>query len=397
MNKIFGREKIIKHIWKLLKEHSILFTAERRIGKTTVLKELVDNPQEGFIVIFSDLEKIDTPLEFVNDILNKAAPFMKVTDNASKRFTDFWGALGGAEIGGIIKIPEKREQDWKEILISSIAAICKNTDETIVFLWDEIPYMLQKINEHEARSGSVENNSLRILDTLRALRQEQENLRMIFTGSIGLHHVIDSITDDTYSSEPTNEMEELGLEPLNNKSAREMAIYTLEKDADMKEPSEELLEAIITECDNVPFYIEKLLRRLSVHDATISSESINEEIFLILTDAKDSWELEHFRKRLKDYYEGDVKDNNGKLIKKHIVAKAILNHIAIEEAPQSINDCHRVIKSTFSLDNKDVVIELLKSLVKDHYLLRSRDGYQFSFSLIKRWWLLAEGLEGGEQ
>ncbi|MCX7087840.1 MAG: hypothetical protein NTV00_07285 [Methylococcales bacterium] len=76
MSKIFGREKVIARIWTLLNERSILFTAERRVGKTTVLNQLKDYQKEGYRIIFSDLEKIDSPLEFINDVLNKTAPFL---------------------------------------------------------------------------------------------------------------------------------------------------------------------------------------------------------------------------------------------------------------------------------------------------------------------------------
>jgi len=44
-----------------------------------------------------------------------------------------------------------------------------------------------------------------------------------------------------------------------------------------------------------------------------------------------------------------------------------------------------------------MIITLLKNLVKDHYLLRDEQGrYRFCFSLVQRWWLLAEGLTGAE-
>ena len=86
MNKVFGRDKVVARIWKLLEEHSIVFTAERRVGKTTVLNQLKNSPKEGYLVISSDLEKIGSPLEFVNDLLNKTAPFTSGEDRAKGWF-----------------------------------------------------------------------------------------------------------------------------------------------------------------------------------------------------------------------------------------------------------------------------------------------------------------------
>jgi len=393
MNKVFGRDKVVERIWKLLADVSILFTAERRVGKTTVLNELKDKPKEGFLVIFSDLEKIDSPLEFINDVLNKTSPFISNQDKASGWFFKLWEILEGVEVGGIVKIPEHKEKDWKVLLQIAITEICKNTNDTVIFLWDELPYMLQKINEHEIASGSVDRSSLKIMDVLRALRQEQDNLRMIYTGSIGLHHVLNTLTNDTYASESVNDMDKVALQPLDIFSAKEMTQYNLNQEG-VNEVGDDVIESIASQCDCIPFYIEKLIRRLSINEQQLTIENVNQEIAAILTDERDDWELEHFRKRLRTYYKGEVIDANQKAIKRAAIAKSILNHCAVASVPQSIDGCYQAVKSSYSIDDRDLIITILNSLVKDHYLQRNVDGhYQFYFSLVQRWWILAEGLD----
>jgi hypothetical protein len=371
-----------------------MFTAERRVGKTTVLNELKNTPKQGYRVIYSDLEKIDSPLEFVNDVLNMTAPFISDKDKVSGWFFKLWDTLGGIEVGGLIKIPVQKETDWKEILQVTIKAICSNTDDIVVFLWDELPYMLQKINAHEVAGGSVESSSLKIMDTLRALRQEQKNLRMVFTGSIGLHHVLNTLTGDAYASESVNDMEKVELRPLDASAAQAMTAVHLKKEAKLIDAEERLIETIIHQCDCIPFYIERLIRRLAIHEQQITVELVNQEIGYILTDASDDWELEHFRSRLRTYYKGEIVDAQQTKIQRSAVAKAILNHCAASKNPQSIDDCYRAVKSSYSIDERDLIIDTLKNLVKDHYLLRNQTGhYSFYFSLIQRWWILAEGLE----
>lgn len=397
MDKVFGRVSVIERIWKLLERFSILFTAERRVGKTTVLNEIVNAPKLGFRVIYSDLEKIDSPLEFVNDLLNKTAPFISEEDKVKGWFDELREALGGIEIKGVIKIPEKKEKEWKENLQLAIHAICTNTDDMVVFLWDELPYMLQKINEHEITKGSAERSSIKIMDTLRALRQEQKNLRMVFTGSIGLHHVLNTLTDNSYASEPINDMEKVELLPLDPVSATAMANYHLEKESGIKNADVSLVEAIISQCDYIPFYIEKLIRRLAIDEQEITTDRVNIEINQLLIDARDDWELEHFRKRLRIYYKGEIVDVNKKLIPRSVIAKAILNHCAASQKPRTIDDCYKAVKSSYQIDDRDLIIEMLGYLVKDHYLLRdSSGGYHFCFSLVQRWWGLAEGLNMAE-
>jgi len=49
-------------------------------------------------------------------------------------------------------------------------------------MFDELPYMLQSIAIQDAKAGATDNFALAILDTLRAARHENTNLRMIFCG-----------------------------------------------------------------------------------------------------------------------------------------------------------------------------------------------------------------------
>jgi len=395
MNKIYGRNSVIKRIWKTLKIASILFTAERRMGKTTVLDELKIHPHKDFLVISSDLEKIDSPLNFVNDVLNKTAPYLTKKEKTKGWFFELWKAFEGTEVGGVIKIPVYREKEWKDLLIMSINAICNNSSKTVVFLWDELPYMLQKINANEANSTTY-SSSLQIMDVLRSLRQEQSNLRMVFTGSIGLHHVLNNMTVAQVSSQPVNDMEKIELGVLSEESALDMIKDHLDEEGLLEDISQSVMQSIAQHCDYIPFYIKKLINSLSISEEIITQNVLDKKIMSILTEA-DEWELDHFRSRLEDYYYGEVTDTQKRLIKKASLAKSILNHCAVAIAPQSIDDCFNALKAEYQFDDRDLVIKLLNNLIKDHYLKRDTNGnYRFNLSILKRWWILAEGLNMGE-
>ena len=64
------------------------------------------------------------------------------------------------------------------------------------------------------RLADGEQAAVEVLDTLRSLRQENPGLRMVFSGSIGLHHVLGSIRDGKMSSEPVNDMYPVEVPPL---------------------------------------------------------------------------------------------------------------------------------------------------------------------------------------
>ncbi len=48
---VVGRDKLIDRIWRRLENESLRFTAERRIGKTTVIKKMLAEPRPGKTLI----------------------------------------------------------------------------------------------------------------------------------------------------------------------------------------------------------------------------------------------------------------------------------------------------------------------------------------------------------
>ncbi len=46
---VIGRDRLINQIWKMLKSYSLVFTEERRIGKTTVMQKMKEEALDGII------------------------------------------------------------------------------------------------------------------------------------------------------------------------------------------------------------------------------------------------------------------------------------------------------------------------------------------------------------
>lgn len=388
---MFGRKKIVKQIWKALEKESVLFVAERRMGKTTVLNHLRDNPNSDYIVIYSDVEAIATPLQFVEKILNSLSKHLNLKDKISiQGWEGLKGLLGSMEPKQI-KFPGLKK-NWKPLLEKTLTTICKNTDKQVLFFWDEIPYMLQKIHQNELKADIIDNSALEILDMLRSLRQSISNLRMIFTGSIGLHHVLAEISRDI-SSEPLNDMKTIPLEPLSLVDAQKMAAYLLANE-ELEISEDQSIELMINQCDRVPFYIERVVTRLVLTEKPVDMELVNQVIDEIIVDANNELEMEHFRSRLATYYTGsELLENNSPLAHSDIT-KQLLDFFATTDTPLSIDECHKLIKTKFPV-SRDLVIKLLDSLAKDYYLCRNVHGqYYFCFTLLKRWWFKAQGLGG---
>ncbi len=388
---IYGREKLIRGIWKTLKTDSLVFTAERRIGKTTVLKELRNNPVGNAIVIYSDVEKVTSPLGFVEAIVNSVDEYLTKKQLAISWLRNLRTELGGVDVAGVCKIPESRANSWQLLLERTLRTVCENQKQKrLVFLWDEMPYMLQKLDKFCVNGASDKSIALSVLDTLRALRSEYENLRVIYTGSIGLHHVINQLKRHGLSSDPTNDMIDIEIGPLSMNDAIEMIdeLLLLEGVSARKNVTLKIAES--TDC--VPFYIRRVIAMIVLRGEDPTENYIDKLVVDTLTSAGDPWKMQHFVDRLDVYYSGTVTDSDSLEIQLHHIARIVLNHIANSQVPQSTMECVNAIASQVKYSSRLTIEDLMRDLRKDFYLVLDSDGnYDYKFPLLRRWWLLNQG------
>lgn len=394
--KVIGRDRLIERIWRKLQKKSLRFTAERRIGKTTVMTKMAAEPKAGFEVLFMDLEGIDSPESFVELMLNRVRPLLSKTAKAKSWFDKFCETVGGWEVGGVIKLPSVSKMGWQATLEKTLEGACEHqSDKTIVLLMDELPYMLQKIASLET-ADNQKTLALTLLDTLRSIRQQRKNLRMVYAGSVGLHHVVTDLKQATLASEPLNDMPSVDIHALAEPDARLLAARLMEEENVQVAPADTaaVQARIALQTDNVPFYIEAVCSRLGEREATTTTANVDEIVQQQLTNDLDPWEMEHFRERLVTYYSGTVADASGREIPDHEVARAVLDHLALLNEPQSIEQVWLSVKTQFAISDRQYIVQMLKSLSQDHYLISdTQKRYSFRFPLIQSWWKTAQGLE----
>lgn len=393
---VIGRDKLIERIWKKLRKDSIRFTAERRVGKTTVMTKMAAEPRPGFEVLFLELEGIDSPERFVELLINRVMPLLSKTEKAKGWWSSFHEAIGGTEVAGIFKLPNVSKIGWQATLTKTLEGVCEHqADKTILLLMDELPYMLQKIAS-VSQDGEQKTLALTLLDTLRSIRQQYKNVRMVYAGSVGLHHVVTDLKQGTLASEPVNDMPLVEIRALDVPDAIILAERLLkEEDVEvLAEGRQAILERLVHLTDCVPFYIEAVCSRLGESAGPINIRAVDETVQRQLTSDHDPWEMEHFRERLGTYYSGTIKDTSDTILRDEEIARVILDHMAVVNTSQSIDEVWDVVKSNFSLTDRNHIVEMLRSLALDHYLVSDIEKrYSFRFPLIQGWWKIAQGLE----
>ncbi len=384
LREVVGRDEVINQIWDTIAQQSIRMNAERRIGKTTIIKKLCAEPRSGWVPIFQDLEQYHTALEFAEAVYAEVDRFLSKWERTARRARGFLVSIGGTEIGGKFKLPKfDRNAPWKEILTKAIEDLVEERekiDEHPLFLWDEVPYMLASITSREGEKVAME-----VLDTLRALRQDQgdKGLRMILTGSIGIHHVIHSLKRQNYANSPLNDTFPLEILPLAQAPARELAAKLVAGENIPTQAPDELADSIARIADGFPFYIHHIVKAMKLTGRAASPELVEEIVSGQLLDANDPWELNHYRERIPVYY---GKEDEAAVL-------GILDGVAVRDEPVSISDLLTELKNMGLLADRELLITLLRLVEQDHYLSRDTQGrYQFRFALLKRWWILSRGL-----
>ena len=85
-NNFFERPKLTNEIWRIIQSGSnMLFVAPRRVGKTSILFYLLDNPQEKFRPLYIITESVNDENEFFKRLYSHVFELLDGVDKFSQR------------------------------------------------------------------------------------------------------------------------------------------------------------------------------------------------------------------------------------------------------------------------------------------------------------------------
>ena len=368
---VMGRDKLISHLWEILERQSVILSAERRMGKTSVIKKMRSDATPDKLPIYRDLEDVKSPLEFVETVFKDVEKHLTRLNSTAKKTRAFVSKLGGAEFSGF-KFPDIAAPHWKALLTETIADLVENQDSTLIFFWDELPYMLRNIGDESA---------MELLDTLRSIRQMYPRVRMVYTGSIGLHHVIADLRKKGYTNDPTNDMYPQDVPPLSTKDATTLARKLLEGENIVTPDIQGTAVAIADELNNIPFYIHHLIVKLKLRGGSGDAEVIKEIIADSFDDPMNPWKMEHYHERIESYYDD----------KQRPYAMNLLDILAVANQPLFFDELFNRLKQERETQDKEIARKVLSLLQKDYYIQKGDLGFQFRYPLIQKYWKSLRG------
>lgn len=366
----FGREKEIRKANRLLdSNHSLLLSAPRRIGKSSLAKRLIEEKkQQGWKCVYIDLEETTTEegfLRLVIEAFKKNGIWKQFTEGMSKGLVSVLDRIEKVTIGGVVdfNIGKREEQ---EDLYKNLKELIKHDEDTFIVV-DELTLFLGILNKSENGAEKVAF----ILNWLRSLRQvSKTNVRWLFCGSVGLRN----FTSAMNLGFTINDLMEFGLGELSREEA-EGLLSGLCKSEDM-EMSEELINYTLDKLHwNIPYFIQVIFSKLAEeYEDEVTKESIDIAYNKLCSENY----LSTWSERLSEYREYEVPARQ--ILKALSTQSAGLEREAMLNILMTGQDASKVEEVDYILSK---VLEMLEN---DGYIIKMDLIRTFRSPLLRDYW-----------
>ena len=172
---------------------------------------------------------------------------------------------------------------WKQHLQGMMRdlSVQVEAEEKWLFCFDELPLAIDNIREDNGA-----NAAMGVLDTLRSIRQEYPQIRMVYSGSIlfqrgsanGLHHVVADLKTQGYRNAPTNDMPLVEVAPFAAFDAWDLARKSIVGEGIATDSLEDVSQAIAATVNGIPFYIHHSVATLKELNTLVQWSGNNDTI-----------------------------------------------------------------------------------------------------------------------
>jgi len=367
-NNYYERPQIVNDIWNdLEKGNYILIAAPRRVGKTSVMTHMIENPKEGYKLVFENVQGNKSETEFYKALYRLILSCLTKSNQAKRWVVDYLKtkSITEASIDGNIKI-SNRELDYLNE-INEVIPLIEKDGETIVLFIDELPEVL--FNLH--KKGKAEE-AMSILKNLRRWRQDIQfqKLRFVLAGSIGIHYVVNAIEGRTSD---INDLKPVYCNPIEPHETNDYFDWAT-KNATVQY-DEPLRKYFLDKIQYyVPYFFNIMLDEIDSkarksNNPIITEQDIDTAFYAVI---KNNDHFADWKRRLKDYMPGDDFEFVNELLT-HIAHKG---NISVQEI---YDKAQKYDKST---DYMDFII----NLEHDGYITEQDRKYTFISPFLKEFW-----------
>lgn len=378
----WGREQEIADMWRLLSHGSVLLTAPRRHGKSSLMNALADAPQEGWTVVYLDVEYVETPSAFLTEItaallqldgfrrlIRKTAAatgaLIRWIGNLKDELTEGKHGVGESKI--TLRDALRDESSWPE-LAEQLLSQLERFEGKLLIIIDEFPMMIANMLDRD------EAHAVEFLKWFRGQRQLQRtgNVRFLLGGSVNIEPRLERLRCEAL----LNDLERFRLAPLDRARAAQFVKEVLEAEDAIFDPAvpEEIVR--VADC-GIHFFLHVLISEcLSAarhHRTRLATADIQPIYHDRVLGPANRARFSHYRSRLKEYY--GTFERAAHIILDELAARSELITTALASRLRAADEV------AIDLDH---VLMLLES---DYYIERDGETVRFSSGFLRDWWL----------
>lgn len=253
-----------------------------------------------------------------------------------------------------------------------VLAARKAAPRRLVVVIDEITVFVEALVQRSLDEG------LEFLRALRRARQDgADNLAIVLSGSMGLHHVVPTM-------QAVNDLVPIRIGRLAEDEARFLGQCLILGGGIDADDAARLAAVMAEATDGGAFYLHHLADELRKQRGLVTPADARRALDRLIEDPDDPLHFRHYRDRLQSYYGREA-----------TLAAQVLDAIATNSATAVRTDevCSVMALATGAPPPRDRVVSILERLEQDHYLEPAGGGTKFASSLQRRAWIVVRRLD----
>jgi len=356
-----GHEDELSEAFRAAGSVGALFLGDRRMGKTSLLKTFIARLDGEHVVLFLSAET-DSPELFgqrLLDALRGHHPFAEEIDRWSMDVDVSYRGISLRRRGDADGTTIEGTDEFFAWAASHAGAA------KLVVIIDEIAVLVAALEAAHPNGGAE------FLRSLRRPRQERDDVVVMLSGSIGLHHVVSD-------SSPVNDLQRIYVGPLAHDDAAFLArCLFLGEELEVTDEVA-VADAIATQAEGVAYYVHGLVLQAARLGRTVSPDDIAALRDRAIGDPDDPWNLRHYRERIPRYYDTDAP-----------LVHELLDVFATTPGPVPIDAVREQLLMRPDLEvqpSREQLIKVIERLEADHYLVRTGDGDEIALRILRDAW-----------
>jgi hypothetical protein len=371
----WDRQRELDELWHLVDHDSVLLLAPRRVGKTSLLYRLLDEPRDGWRCAYLDVMAAESEQRFVARLvsrLHRLNPSGKIWKQFGDRMHDLLDRVEKLHAGPIeFELSREIANGWQEVGERALKLACDGEVRTLLLV-DEFPIFVRRLLR--SKNGSERTQLLMhwFRSVRTALSLEDVEVRFLIAGSIGL----DGVVSRARMSGTIADLKTFSLGPMSEVDADGLLDILGEVEGIPLPP--EIRERVLQRVNwRIPFHLQlvfsQIHRLVRFHDQELTPDLVD-VAYEGLLGADNRKEFAHWEERL---------DAGAWSPQERDLIDAVLAAAARDPEGVSPDTLRQVRLGTAGeLDETP----LLLSLAHDGYLVLEAGRWRFASSLLRDWW-----------